>query len=332
MKIAFFSSQAYDKEFFNRENQSYKYQIEYFDTHLGLHSISMASGFDAVCVFVNDRLDRQVLEGLVQQGVKWVALRCAGFNRLDVAAAKELKLRVCRVPEYSPHAVAEHAVALILALNRKTHKSYLRVREQNFSLNGLIGFDLFRKTVGVVGTGRIGSVFARLMRGFGCEVLASDVNQNPDLVGLGVKYVSRDELFQRSDVISLHCPLIPGETQHMIDREAIRKMKPGVMLINTSRGGLIDTAAVIEGLKNKHIGYLGIDVYEQEERLFFKDLTASIIDDDLLQRLVSFPNVLITGHQAFFTEEALTQISKVTLRSLRALSRNEVPSDGALLV
>ena len=318
MRIAFFSSQPYDRIFFNRENESYGFEIEYFETHLGPHSLNLINGFDAVCLFVNDKLDPETLNGLSSRGVKWIALRCAGFNQLDQKVAKELGLRVCRVPAYSPHAVAEHAVAMILTLNRKTHKAYQRVKEQNFSLNGLLGFDLHGKTIGVVGTGNIGKVFAQIMLGFGCKVIAYDPNPDQELLEKGVKSVSLNQLLGDSDIISLHCPLIKGETDHLINAESINKMKKGVMLINTSRGGLVDTSAVIHSLKNKHISNLGIDVYEQEDRLFFKDLTATIIDDDLIQRLVSFPNVLVTAHQAFFTEEALTQISKTTLNSLNA--------------
>lgn len=332
MKIAFFSSQPYDREFFNQENQAYRYQLEFFDTHLGPHSLPLVDGFDAVCVFVNDKLNAEVLKGLAVRGVKWIALRCAGFNQLDQEAARNLGLRVCRVPEYSPHAVAEHTVALILTLNRKIHKSYLRVREQNFSLNGLLGFDLFGRTVGVIGTGHIGSAFARIMRGFGCSVIVCDPVENADLTAVGIKYVSIGEVFANSDIISLHCPLIAGQTEHLINKESIRRMKTGVMLINTSRGALIDTAAVIEALKSKRVGYLGIDVYEQEDRLFFKDLSTSIINDDLIQRLVSFPNVIVTAHQAFFTQDALAQISKKTLQSLSHLSENKPISDGSLVI
>ena len=332
MRIALFSSQSYDRTFFDRANRAHDFQIEYFDTHLGPHSLPLVEGFDAVCVFVNDKLNGEVLAGLKSRGVKWVALRCAGFNRLDQAKAKELGLRVCRVPEYSPHAVAEHTVAILLSLNRKIHKAYMRIREQNFSLNGLLGFDLYGKTVGVIGTGHIGTVFARIMVGFGCDVLAFDPIRNSELAALGVRYVSFDELFKQSDIISLHCPLIPGQTQHLINANSIAKMKPGVMLINTSRGELVDTAAVIDALKSKRIGSLGIDVYEQEERLFFKDLTTSIIDDDLIQRLVSFPNVVVTAHQAFFTQEALTQIAEKTLHSLALLNRGEAIVDGSVVI
>ena len=316
MKIAFFSSQPYDELFFNQENASHGFSIEYFDTHLGLHSVKLTEGFDAVCVFVNDKLNEEVLNLLAANGVKWIALRCAGFNQLNIPRAKELGLKVCRVPAYSPYAVAEHAVAMIMTLNRKTHKAYQRVREQNFSLNGLLGFDLHGKTVGVIGTGKIGTVFAEIMLGFGCHVISHDPTLNPELQKRGVRNVSLAELLGNSDIISLHCPLIQGHTHHLIDQAAVAQMKTGVMLINTSRGALVDTHAVIAGLKEKKIAYFGMDVYEQEERLFFKDLSDSIISDDIIQRLISFPNVLVTAHQAFFTKEALTQISKITLDSL----------------
>lgn len=323
MKIAFFSSQPYDEFFFNQENQSYHFTIEYFETHLGPHSVKLAHGFDAICVFVNDKLNDEVLTELVKCGVKWIALRCAGFNQLNLARAKELGLKVCRVPAYSPHAVAEHAVAMILTLNRKTHKAYQRVKEQNFSLNGLLGFDLHGKTVGVIGTGKIGTVFAEIMLGFGCQVVSYDPTENQTLLNRGVKSVSMAELLAHSDIISLHCPLIQGHTHHLIDLAAMKTMKTGAMLINTSRGGLVDTAAVIQGLKDKKLGSFGMDVYEQEDRLFFKDLSNSIITDDLIQRLISFPNVLVTAHQAFFTHEALTQISKETLESLDLYAHGE---------
>ena len=323
MKIAFFSSQAYDRDFFDVENKNYGFQIEYFETHLGPHSAHLAQGFESACVFVNDKLNAEVLTSLSSGGVRWIALRCAGFNQLDQATAKKLGFSVCRVPAYSPYAVSEFAISLLLSLNRKIHKSYARVREQNFSLNGLLGFDLHGKTVGVLGTGQIGSVFAKQMLGFGCHVLACDPKENSDLIKSGVQSVSFERLLQESDIISLHCPLIPGVTEHLINAAAIEKMKKGVVLINTSRGGLIDTAAVIVGLKQKHIGALGLDVYEQEDRIFFKDLTTKIIDDDLIQRLVSFPNVIVTAHQAFFTTEAMTQIAKTSLQSLYSLAHGK---------
>ena len=331
MRIAFFSSQPYDEQFFNAENKKYNFHIQYFETHLGPHSVALVENFDAVCVFVNDKLNCEVLEGLKTRGVKWIALRCAGFNHLDQEAAKSLGLRVCRVPQYSPYAVAEHAVALILTLNRKIHKSYNRVREQNFSLQGLLGFDLHGKTVGVVGTGNIGSAFAKIMRGFSCQVLATDPVANPELKSAGVEYVDLETLLIGSDIISLHCPLIPQKTHHLIDAAAFKKMKPGAMLINTSRGGLVDTAAAIQALKQQHLGALGIDVYEQEENLFFKDLSLAIINDDQIQRLVSFPNVVVTAHQAFFTEEALSEISRTTLESLNSFAQGKSPATKLML-
>ncbi len=328
MDIAFFSSQAYDREFFDRENKNHEFRLHYHDTHLGPHSLGLIEGAQAVCAFVNDKLNEEVLQGLAAKGVKTIALRCAGFNQVDLEAAKKLGFKICRVPEYSPYAVAEHAVAMILTLNRKTHKAYARVRDQNFSLSGLLGFDLHGKTVGVIGTGKIGAVFATIMLGFGCRVISYDPNENPELARRGVQPVPLDELLAQSEIISLHCPLIPKVTSHLINAQSIQKMKKGVMLINTSRGGLIDTAAAIHSLKNKHIGYLGMDVYEQEDRIFFKDLTSSIIEDDLIQRLVSFPNVLVTAHQGFFTAEALTQIAKVTLRNLDLCKQGkEIPQE-----
>ena len=306
--MTFFSSKPYDKEFFDKVNQDFNFELDYFETHLGPHILNMIDHCDAVCAFVNDTLNAEVLESLSKKGVKYIALRCAGFNNVDLEVAKRLGMRVCRVPAYSPEAVAEHAMAMILTLNRKTHKAYNRVREQNFSLNGLMGFNLFQKTIGVIGTGNIGTAFAKIAKGFGTKILAHDITENQELKDLGIEYVTLNKLLSASDIISLHCPLMDA-THHLINRESISKMKENVMIINTSRGGLIDTKAVIDGLKSKHIGYLGIDVYEQEEKLFFRDLSHTIIEDDTIQRLMSFPNVLVTAHQAFFTEEALHQIA-----------------------
>jgi len=313
MKIAFFSSKSYDKTFFSRYNTFQ--ELRFFESPLTLESIDLVNGYDGVCVFVNDQLNAEVIEQLAVRHVKIIALRCAGFNNVDLQAAKAHGIAVVRVPAYSPHAVAEHAVALIMTLNRKTHKAYNRVREGNFSLERLTGFDLYGKTVGVVGTGKIGEAFAFIMKGFGCKVLAYDLYTNPVLVSAGIQFVELDELFAQSDIISLHCPLTP-QTNRLINSESLEKMKPNTMLINTSRGGLIDTKAVINALKNGKLGYLGIDVYEQEADLFFNDFSESIIQDDMLMRLMSFPNVLITAHQGFFTEEALTQIAQVTLQNL----------------
>ncbi len=314
MKISFFSSKSYDRSYFNRFNTSY--QLKFYDTDLSLESIDLLSDSQAVCVFVNDQLNAEVIEQLAVKNVKIIALRCAGFNNVDLQAAKAHGIAVVRVPAYSPHAVAEHAVALILTLNRKTHKAYNRVREGNFSLERLTGFDLFGKTVGVIGTGKIGETFAKIMKGFGCRVLAYDLQPHPDLVALGIEYVALDALFTASDIVSLHCPLTP-QTNRLINADTLQQMKPNAMLINTSRGGLVDTSAVIKALKTGHLGYFGIDVYEQEADLFFHDLSESIIQDDMLMRLMSFPNVLITSHQGFFTEEALCQIAQVTFQNIR---------------
>jgi D-lactate dehydrogenase len=319
MKITFFSAKPYDKESFNKQNAQFGFELEYFETHLGPHIINAVESTDAVCVFVNDRVNAQVIESLAKKEVKVIALRCAGFNNVDLQAAKSNEIKVCRVPAYSPEAVAEHAVAMLLTLNRKTHKAYNRVREQNFSLNGLLGFNLYGKTVGIVGSGNIGKAFCKIMLGFGCKVIANDVAPNKELDALGVKFVPITEILKQSDIISLHCPL-NDDTHHIINSNSISWMKKGVTLINTSRGGLIDTKSVIDALKSKQIGYLGIDVYEQEEKLFFRDLSANIIEDDTIQRLMSFPNVLVTAHQAFFTAEALQQIADVTLNNIKDLT------------
>ncbi|MGV0965702.1 2-hydroxyacid dehydrogenase [Empedobacter falsenii] len=315
MKIAFFSSKPYDKTFFEAENKNYGFELNFYETHLSPHIVNAIEDEQAVCVFVNDKVNRQVIEILAKKGVKIIALRCAGFNNVDLDAAKEFGIKVCRVPAYSPEAVAEHTMAMLLTLNRKTHKAYNRVREQNFALNGLLGFNLFQKTIGIVGTGKIGKAFINIAKGFGCKIIAYDLYPDQELMNNGVEYVELDKLFKSSDIISLHCPLTP-ENHYMINQETIAKMKDGVTIINTSRGGLINTHEAIEALKNHKIGYLGIDVYEQEEKLFFKDLSAEIIQDDMIQRLMSFPNVLVTAHQAFFTQEALEQISEITMRSI----------------
>lgn len=313
MKIAFFSTKPYDKDFFEKHNQ--KHKLTFYEVALSETSVRLAEGHDAICAFVNDKVNASIIEKLSQLGIKLIALRCAGFNNVDLEAAKKANINVVRVPAYSPHAVAEHAVALIMTLNRKTHKAYNRVREGNFSLEKLIGFDLYQKTVGVIGTGKIGEAFARIMLGFGCKVLAYDVFPNQNLMNSGVKYASLDEVLRQSDIVSLHCPLT-DKTLHLINETSLTKMKTGVMLINTSRGALVDTQAVIEGLKSRKIGYLGLDVYEQESNIFFNDLSEEILVDDTLARLMTFPNVLITSHQGFLTEEALTQIALVTLNNV----------------
>jgi len=332
MKITFFSTQPYDKIFFNQQNEQFGFELEYFETHLGPHIVEAITHTDAVCVFVNDKVNAEVMQVLATKGVKIIALRCAGFNNVDVEAAKQHGIKVCRVPAYSPQAVAEHAVAMLLTLNRKTHKAYNRVREQNFALNGLLGFDVYGKTVGVIGTGNIGKAFCKIMLGFGCKVLAFDLFVDKELETMGVEYKPLIELFEAADIVSLHCPL-NEQTKHLINQQTIAMMKKGVMLINTSRGGLVHTKDVVAALKNGTIGYLGIDVYEQEDKLFFKDLSGSIIEDDTIQRLMSFPNVLITAHQAFFTNEALTQIASTTLNNVQELyTKGNLTNKAALVV
>jgi D-lactate dehydrogenase len=315
MKVSIFSTKSYDRQFFMAANDRYHHELKFLEPHLDRQTACLATHTTAVCVFVNDRVDRDTLAVLNRHRVKTIALRCAGYNNVDIQVAKELDIKVVRVPAYSPYAVAEHTVGLILTLNRKLHRAYNRVREGNFSLEGLLGFDLHGRTIGIIGTGKIGRVFAQIMTGFGCKLMAYDPYPNPECKQIGVRYVERSELFARSDIISLHCPLTP-ETYHLIDREAISKMKPHVMLINTGRGALIDTNAVIIALKSSHIGALGLDVYEQESELFFEDRSELILQDDLFARLMTFPNVMITGHQGFFTEDAMRSISEVTLANL----------------
>ena len=320
MKVSFFSTQPYDIKFFNECNKNFNYDLEYFEPNLDEHTVNIIEeGTDAICVFVNDKLNERVIKKLKNRGIKYIALRNAGFNNVDLEAAKKYEIKVCRVPAYSPQAVAEHTLAMLLTLNRKTHKAYNRVREQNFSLNGLLGTNIYKKTVGIIGTGNIGRVFCKTIKALGTNVIAYDVYPSEELQKEGFKYATLEELLQQSDIISLHCPLTP-ETHHIINKKTIDMMKTGVYLINTSRGGLINTQDIIDGLKAKKIGALGIDVYEQEEKLFFRDLSETIIEDDKIQLLLSFPNVLVTAHQAFFTEEALTQIALVTLDNLKQVS------------
>jgi D-lactate dehydrogenase len=315
MKIAVFSTKLYDKEYFDRYNQENKQDFTYFEAPLNVKTANLTLGYDAVCVFVNDKLDGPTIDAIAVHGVQLIVLRCAGFNNVDLDAAKRNGISVRRVPAYSPEAVAEHAVALMLTLARKTHKAYNRVRENNFSLERLNGININGRTVGVIGTGKIGQAFARIMLGFGAKVIAYDVYESEALKDKGVVYRSLSELISDSDIISLHCPLTP-ETKYIINRDTISSMKQGVMLINTSRGALVNTKDVLVALKQGKIGYLGIDVYEQEEKLFFKDLSESIVEDDMIARLMSFPNVLITSHQGFFTHEALEQIALVTLQNI----------------
>lgn len=323
MKIALFSSKPYDQRSFETYNDHPDLIFTFFETHLNANTVELTKGFDAVCVFVNDKVDANTIQQMSKHDVRLIALRCAGFNNVDLQAAKENNIKVVRVPAYSPEAVAEHTMALILTLDRKTHKAYNRVREGNFSLNRLIGFNLYQKTVGVIGTGKIGAAFCRILKGFGCNILAFDPYESEELVKLGVQYEPLSVVLSQADIVSLHCPLTTN-TKHLINRETITLMKDGVMLINTSRGALINTADVIEGLINQKIAYLGIDVYEQEEHLFFEDFSERIIQDDYILRLNSFPNVLITAHQAYFTKEAMYEIATTTLKNIIAFKQGEV--------
>lgn len=331
IKITFFSTQPYDKQFFVQHNKHYGYELEFFEIGLNAQTAGLVQGAKVVCVFVNDIADAAVLQQLKDRGVAIIALRCAGFNNVNLETADALGLHVCRVPAYSPEAVAEHAVAMILTLNRKIHKAYNRVREQNFSLQGLMGFALHGKTVGVIGTGKIGKALCHILLGFGCRVLGFDLFVDKEAEAAGVQYVSLADLLQQSDIISLHSPL-NDQTRHMINRDTIRLMKDSVMIINTSRGALIDTRAAIEALKTGKIGYLGIDVYEQEEKLFFQDHSEEIIEDDIIQRLMGFPNVLVTAHQAFFTREAMDEIAATTLQNIKVLTEEPAQKFAGRLV
>jgi len=321
MRAAVFSTKNYDRQFLEPAAAAAGHQLTFFEPRLMPQTAVLAAGFPAVCSFVNDVLSADVVAELARGGTRYVALRCAGYNQVDLAACARHGLRVARVPAYSPHAVAEHTVGLMLALNRKYHKAYNRVREGNFSIDGLLGFDMHGKTAGVIGTGKIGTEVARILAGFGCRVLLYDVAENPACRALGT-YVPLDTLYAESDMITLHCPLTRA-THHVIDQAAIARMKPGVMLINTSRGALLDTPAAIDGLKSGHIRYLGLDVYEEEAELFFEDRSDEVIQDDVFMRLATFPNVLITSHQAFFTETALREIARTTMANLTAFERGE---------
>jgi D-lactate dehydrogenase len=322
MKIAVYSAKSYDIEFLNHANDAYGYELEYYEVPLNSKTAKIATGSDAVCAFVNDKLNADTLHALAGLKIGMIALRCAGFNNVDIETANELGIPVMRVPAYSPHAVAEHAVALILTLSRKTHKAYNRVRDANFSLERFVGFDLEKKTVGVIGTGKIGQVFAGIMMGFGCNVLAYDLYPNSFLRKKGVRYASIEDVFRTSDIVSLHCPLTP-ETHQLVNKGTLELMIKGSMLINTSRGKLINTEDVIAALRSKHLGYLGIDVYAEEEKLFFRDLSEHIIDDEKIMQLSTFPNVLITAHQAFLTKEALTEIAHTTMENISVYSKGE---------
>ena len=311
MKLAFFDAKSYDMPGFDAAAKDTDLEIKYFETRLNEDTVSLAAGFDAVCVFVNDNVNAAVVEKLYHYGVKIIALRCAGFNNVDIHACQG-KLRIFRVPAYSPHAVAEHAMALLLTINRRTHKAYIRTRDFNFSLQGFVGFDLYGKTVGIIGTGKIGRVFADICMGFGMNILAYDKFPNE---ASGLHYTSLDEIFEKSDVISLHCPLT-DETKHLINAGSIAKMKKGVTIINTSRGALIDTEDLIEGIKSKRIGAACLDVYEEEGDFFYEDCSGHVMQDDTLVRLIAMPNVIVSSHQAFLTKEALDNIAATTVSNV----------------
>ncbi len=321
MRTAFFSTKRYERPFFEPLAESLGHEFLFLDAPASAATAPLAKGCEAACVFVNDRLDAPALDILHAQGVRLLALRSAGFNHVDVVHAARLGLTLARVPAYSPYAVAEHAVALILTLNRHTHRAFNRVREHDFSIDGLMGFDLHGKTVGCIGTGKIGSVFCRIMLGFGCRVLASDPFPSQPLAAAGVTYASPDDLARQSDILALHCPLTP-QTRHIIDARMLALMKPTAMLINTSRGGLVDTPALVEALKQRTLAGVALDVYEEEADLFFRDLSEEVIADDVFARLLTFPNVLVTAHQAFFTREAMHGIASVTMHNIHAFAHH----------
>jgi D-lactate dehydrogenase len=329
VKIAFFNTKPYDQEYFDRANQNNSHRIRYFSSHLNLESTSLISDEKVVCAFINDSLNAEVLHKLKDKGIELIALRSAGFNHVDMACAKQLSMPVVRVPAYSPYAVAEHAVGLLLCLNRGIHRAHNRIREGDFSLRNLMGFDLHGKTVGVIGTGKIGQAFVDIMLGFGCNVIGYDVVHNEHCTKSGVTYASLDNLLSQADVISLHCPLTP-ETYHLIDQQALEKMRDGVTIINTSRGKLVDTKAIINALKTGKVGLLGLDVYEEEEALFFEDFSAKGIQDDLLARLTTFPNVIITSHQGFFTQEAMLNIAHTTLSNISQFEQDGSVQNGVV--
>lgn len=330
MRVLLFSSKKHDQEYFDQADDVTDLKIDHQPARLDIDTVNLCKGYDAVCLFVNDNANETVLIKLHQFGVKHLALRCAGYNNVDLNAAKRLGITVSRVPSYSPEAVAEHTVALMMTLNRKTHKAYNRVRENNFSLQGLLGFNFHHKSVGVIGTGQIGQALVNILLGLGCRVLCYDPYPNLMLAEtLKITYLPLDDVLKQSDIISLHCPLTP-ESHHMICTESLSLMKKGVMLINTSRGALIDTSAVITALKNRHIGYLGLDVYEMESELFFEDKSFDIIQDDVFDRLSGFPNVVITGHQGFYTHEALTEIADKTINNIMLAHQGSTDKDSFL--
>lgn len=323
MKVAVFSTKPYDRQFLLAANAANAHEFVFFEARLTSETATLADGFIAICAFIHDQLDQETLSAIAASGTRLVALRAAGFNNVDIKAAAALGITVVRVPGYSPYAVAEHTAGLILMLNRKLHRAYNRVRDDNFSLYGLLGFDLHGSTVGVIGTGKIGQCFCRIMIGFGCQVLAYDPFPNDECIAMGVRYLALKDLLAASDIVSLHCPLM-SQTYHLINEESLGWLKSGAMVINTSRGGLIDTKAMISAIKSGKVGHLGIDVYEQEENLFFEDWSNSVVQDDDIQRLQSFNNVVITAHQAFFTREALTNIAHTTIVSLSQFEKGEV--------
>ncbi|WP_394178600.1 2-hydroxyacid dehydrogenase [Marinomonas posidonica] len=316
MKIAVFSCKPYDKRTLSHYISKTDLEMTFFESRLSQETISLVQGFDAVSCFVNDDVNAEVISQLKQQGVNTIALRCAGFNNVDLNAAIQQNIKVFHVPDYSPTSVAEHAVALIMTLNRKTHRAYHRVKEGNFALEGLLGFNLQGKTVGCIGTGRIGAAFCRIMKGFGCEVLCYDLSPSQELIDQGCQYLSLDEIYQKSDIISLHCPLTTA-THHLINQQSLQKMKDGVMIINTSRGALVHAQEAIDALYSGKIGYLGLDVYEQENKIFFEDMSSHIIQDSVFQLMLTFPNVVVTGHQGYFTDEALNHIAQTTVANLQ---------------
>lgn len=322
MKLAVYSTKQYDRKYLEQVNHNYGFELEFFDFLLSERTAKNAVGCDGICIFVNDEAGRVVLEELAEMGIKFIALRCAGFNNVDLDAAKELGIKVVRVPAYSPEAVAEHTVGMMMTLNRRIHRAYQRTRDANFSLEGLIGFNMHGRTAGVVGTGKIGLATLRILKGFGMRLLAFDPYPNSQVLELGVEYVDLKTLFKEADVISLHCPMTP-ENHHLLNMSAFEQMKDGVMIINTSRGGLIDSQAAIDALKQQKIGSLGMDVYENERDLFFEDKSNDVIQDDIFRRLSACHNVLFTGHQAFLTAEALTSIAETTLENLKQLESNQ---------
>jgi D-lactate dehydrogenase len=328
MKIAIFGTQFYEEEYFNKYNIDNQHELVFFEESLNSKTTDLAKGFKAVCVFVTDIIDKNCIEKLAKLGIKLIVLRSAGYNNVDIKAATANDIKVLRVPVYSPQAIAEHAVALILTLNRKTHKAYNQVRENNFSLQNLMGYNLSGKTIGIVGTGKIGRAFCNIMLGFGCKIIAYDTKENEALKQKGIQYKTFDELLSTSDIISIHCPLTP-ETNHLFGSEAFEKLKKGAMIINTSRGAIINAEEAIIALKKEQIGYLGMDVYEKESNIFFKDCSQTVIQDDVFERLLSFNNVLITPHQAFYTDEAVSEITKITIKNFtdfenKAVLENEV--------